>query len=75
MQRVAQYFGFAALCKRLTALKKADAFVCLRDVSSVLLQQSLRGLDIAFRNFFASADGSRKEPNVRIPWFKHRYST
>ncbi len=38
------------------------------------LQQSLKDLDIAFRNFFSSATGKRKGPKVRMPRFKQRSS-
>lgn len=67
-----KYPGFAGLCKRLTALKKAEAYIWLADVSSVPLQQSLKDLDVAFRNFFSSVTGKRKGPNVRMPRFKKR---
>src|SRR5581483_6911771 len=39
--------------KSLTALKKQEATIWLNDVSVVVLQQALRHLDRAFRNFFA----------------------
>ena len=44
----------------------------LADVASVPLQQSLKDLDVAFRNFFSSATGKRKGPEVRMPRFKKR---
>ncbi len=40
--------------KMLTALKKQEDRIFLNDVSSVCLQQTLRNLDTAFRNFFAN---------------------
>lgn len=39
------------------------------------LQQSLKDLDVAFRNFFLSVTGKRKGPKVRIPRFKQRSNT
>lgn len=67
-----KYLGFASLCKRLTALKKADAYSWLAEVAAVPLQQSLKDLDIAFRNFFDSVSGKRKGPKVKMPRFKKR---
>ncbi|MFC9266474.1 helix-turn-helix domain-containing protein, partial [Streptomyces zhihengii] len=40
------------LSKRLTASKKTSERAWLGEVSSVVLQQSLRDLDTAYRNFF-----------------------
>jgi putative transposase len=56
------YEGTAA---RLTALKKQEAFAWLNEVSSVPLQQSLRHLDRAFRNFF--------EGRAAYPTFKKKH--
>ncbi|MBN2701027.1 MAG: IS200/IS605 family element transposase accessory protein TnpB [Methylothermaceae bacterium] len=44
--------GYNDTAKLLTALKKAPDTVWLQEVSNVCLQQSLRDLDTAFRNFF-----------------------
>lgn len=41
----------------LTALKKEDEFYWLKEVSSVPLQQSLRNLQAAFKNFFEKRTG------------------
>jgi putative transposase len=38
----------------------------------VPLQQSLRDLDVAYGNFFASVSGKRKGPKVGLPVFKSR---
>ena len=70
-----RYPGFVALSKRFTALKKSPAYLWLAEVSSVPLQQSLRDLDVAFRNFFASVTGKRKGPKVQMPRFKRRSNT
>ena len=40
--------------------------------SNVVLQQSVRDLDQAFRNWWASLKGKRKGPKVRPPRFKKR---
>ena len=69
-----KYSGFASLSKRFTALKKTEAFTWLSEVAAVPLQQSLKDLDIAFRNFFDSVTGKRKGPKVQIPRFKKRSS-
>ncbi|MGB3297076.1 MAG: RNA-guided endonuclease TnpB family protein [Phormidesmis sp.] len=69
-----KYSGFVSLSKRFTALKKADAYLWLSEVAAVPLQQSLRDLDVAFRNFFNSVTGKRKGPKVQMPRFKKRSS-
>jgi putative transposase len=48
----------------LTQSKKADDRKWLADVSSVPLQQSLKQLDQAYRNFFDSVKGKRKGKNL-----------
>ena len=50
----------------LTNLKKEKDFAWLNDISSVVLQQTLRNLDKAFTNFFAA--------RARYPQFKKRNS-
>lgn len=69
------YPGSAALMRLLTAAKKTPERVWLSQVSSVPLQQSIRDLDVAFRNFFSSVTGKRKGPKVRMPRFKKRSNT
>jgi putative transposase len=44
----------------------------LGEVSSVILQQALRDVEAAYRNFFASLKGERKGPGVGAPRFKSR---
>lgn len=44
--------GFNDTCNLLTALKQEPDTAWLKEVSSVCLQQSLRDLDTAFKNFF-----------------------
>ncbi|MFF0142550.1 RNA-guided endonuclease InsQ/TnpB family protein, partial [Streptomyces sp. NPDC005227] len=58
------------LSRRLTASKKTPERVWLGEVSSVILQQSLRDLDTGYRNFFDGLKGKR--PRVGAPRFKSR---
>ncbi|WP_055613000.1 RNA-guided endonuclease InsQ/TnpB family protein [Streptomyces phaeochromogenes] len=44
----------------------------LGEVSAVVLQQSLRDAESAYRNFFASLKGDRKGPRMGAPHFKSR---
>ncbi|MFJ9867566.1 RNA-guided endonuclease InsQ/TnpB family protein [Streptomyces sp. NPDC101165] len=61
------------LSKRLTASKKTPGRVWLAEVSSVILQQSVRDLDTAYRNFFDSLKGKR--PTMGPPRFKSKRDT
>jgi putative transposase len=47
----------------------------LSDVSNIPLQQSIRDLGQAFKNFFGSCVGTRKGKRVRPPKFKKRSSS
>ncbi|MFD6113861.1 RNA-guided endonuclease InsQ/TnpB family protein [Streptomyces yangpuensis] len=58
------------LSKALTAAKKTPERAWLAEVSSVVLQQSLRDLDTAYRNFFDGLKGKR--PRMGAPRFKSR---
>jgi putative transposase len=61
------------LPKRLiTEAKQTSEREWLGEVSAVVLQQSLRDLDTAYRNFFDSLSGRRKGPKVGPPRFKSR---
>jgi putative transposase len=62
------------LSKRLTQIKKTTEKVWLTEVSSIPLQQSLRDLETAYSNFFASCKGKRKGRKVKPPKFKKRKS-
>ena len=44
--------GYTATSAMLTSLKKQDDFSFLKEVDSIALQQSLRDLDAAYKNFF-----------------------
>ncbi len=61
------------LSKRvITEAKKTEARAWLGEVSAVVLQQSLRDLDTAYANFFASMKGTRRGPRIAEPRFKSR---
>jgi putative transposase len=66
------YVSDAQLSARLTAIKKAPERAWLGEVSSVVLQQALVDLNMAYRNFFASLKGTRKGPKVAEPRFRSR---
>ncbi|MGN9796425.1 RNA-guided endonuclease InsQ/TnpB family protein [Streptomyces sp. OZ13] len=61
------------LSKQLTAAKKTPERAWLAEVSSVVLQQSLRDLDAAYKNFFDGLKGKR--PKTGPPRFKSRKDT
>ena len=70
-----KYPGFAALAKQMiTGAKQTTERSWLADVSVVPLQQSVRALDVAFRNFFGSVTSKRQGPKMRQPRFKSRKS-
>ncbi|MGW2109191.1 RNA-guided endonuclease InsQ/TnpB family protein [Streptomyces sp. NPDC001948] len=56
----------------ITEAKKTPERAWLAEVSAVVLQQSLRDLDTAYSNFFASVKGVRKGPEIAEPRFKSR---
>ncbi|WP_405637392.1 transposase [Streptomyces sp. NBC_00056] len=58
--------------KLITEAKLSKERSWLGEVSTVVLQQSLRDAETAYRNFFASLKGSRKGPRVGPPRFKSR---
>ncbi len=62
------------LMKFLPLWKKDPDMAWLGEISSVVLQQTLRDQDRAFKNFFDSCTGKRKGPKVRYPRFKTRNS-
>ncbi|MFK0253417.1 RNA-guided endonuclease InsQ/TnpB family protein [Streptomyces sp. NPDC090445] len=64
------FVTWAELSKRLTAAKKAPERAWLGEVSAVILQQSLRDLDTAYRNFFDGLKGKR--PKMGAPRFKSK---
>ncbi|MFJ3770494.1 RNA-guided endonuclease InsQ/TnpB family protein [Streptomyces sp. NPDC090075] len=58
--------------KLITEAKQTAARSWLGEVSAVVLQQSLRDAEAAYRNFFASLKGARKGPKAGAPRFKSR---
>lgn len=67
--------GYNLLSSLLTQAKKTEQRQWLADVSAVPLQQSLRHLDTAYKNFFNSRNGKRKGKKVGIPKFKKKTNT
>lgn len=52
--------SYIDLAKELTLLKKTEEYKWLNDVSAVVLQQALRCVDAAFKNFFREKKGFPK---------------
>ena len=64
------YISDAAMSARLTAAKDTPQRAWLGEVSSVVLQQALADLNMAYRNFFNSVTGRRKGPKIAPPRFR-----
>ncbi|MFD8033009.1 RNA-guided endonuclease InsQ/TnpB family protein [Streptomyces sp. NPDC059717] len=60
---------------RITQAKRTEERAWLADVSAVVLQQALRGLDIAYKNFFDSVRGKRQGRKVGPPRYKSKKDT
>lgn len=60
------------LSARLTTVKATPERAWLRGVSAVVLQQALVDLNSAYRNFLASAAGTRNGPRIGPPQFRSR---
>jgi putative transposase len=56
----------------ITQAKRTAERSWLGEVSAVVLQQSLRDAEAAYKNFFASLKGTRKGPKLGAPRFKSR---
>ncbi len=67
-----KYPGYKTLSKSLTLSKKTEERAWLNDVSSVPLQQSLKQLDVAYKNYFDSLKGKRKGKKLGQPRFKKK---
>jgi putative transposase len=67
-----KYPGYNSLSKLLTQSKKTEERQWLNDVSSVPLQQSLKQLETAYKNYFDSLKGKRKGRKVGQPRFKKK---
>lgn len=61
--------------KLITEAKRTAGRSWLGEVSAVVLQQSLRDAQAAYRNFFASLKGTRKGARVGAPRFRSRKDT
>jgi putative transposase len=69
------YVSLGELSTRLvTAAKKTPERVWLGEVSAVALQQTLKDVDVAYRNFFSSRKGARKGPKMGPPKFRSRHA-
>jgi putative transposase len=66
------YLSDAELSKRITTAKLTPERAWLGEVSSVVLQQALADLNVAYRNFFASISGKRKGRKLAPPRFRSR---
>ncbi|MDQ0749857.1 transposase [Streptomyces africanus] len=60
---------------RITQAKRTEERAWLADVSAVALQQSLRDLDAAYKNFFDSLKGKRQGRKVGPPRYKSKKDT
>jgi len=70
-----RYVTDGELSARLTAAKKTPERAWLGEVSAVVLQNALRDLNAAYRNYFASLNGKRKGARVKLPRFRSRKDT
>ena len=66
------YLTDAELSARLTTSKATPVRAWLNEVSSVVLQQALADLNMAYRNFFASRNGDRRGAKMAKPRFRSR---
>ncbi|MGA9377446.1 MAG: RNA-guided endonuclease TnpB family protein, partial [Phormidium sp.] len=64
-QETGKGLSYCDMAKNLTQLKKQEDFLWLKDASSSALQQSLKNLEAAFKNFF--------EHRAKFPKFKGRH--
>ncbi|MEU5568319.1 RNA-guided endonuclease InsQ/TnpB family protein [Streptomyces coeruleorubidus] len=60
---------------RITQAKRTEERAWLADVSAVILQQSLRDLDSAYKKFFDSLEGERHGRKVGPPRYKSKKDT
>ncbi|MEU5939442.1 transposase, partial [Micromonospora sp. NPDC047548] len=69
----AKYLSDGELSKQvITQAKTTPERAWLGEVSSVVLQQALADLNVAYRNFFASVTGKRKGRKLAPPRFRSR---
>src|ERR687885_1583235 len=72
LSKAFQFPGYNSLAKSLTLSKKTEERRWLSDVSSVPLHQSLKQLEVAYKNYFDSLKGKRKGKKVGQPRFKKK---
>jgi putative transposase len=72
LSKASKYPGYNSLAKTLTSTKKTEERQWLNDVSSVPLQQSLKQLEAAYKNYFDFLKGKRKGKKLGQPKFKKR---
>jgi putative transposase len=72
LSRASKFPGYNSLAKTLTLSKKTVEREWLNNVSNVALQQSLRQLDVAYKNYFDSLKGKRKGRKIGQPQFKKK---
>jgi putative transposase len=72
LSKANKFPGYNRLAKSLTLSKKTEERRWLSDVSSVPLQQSLKQLEVAYKNYFGSLKGKRKGKKVGQPRFKKK---
>jgi putative transposase len=72
LSKASKFPGYNSLAKTLTLSKKTEERQWLNDVSSVALQQSLKQLEVAYKNYFDSLKGKRKGKKVGQPQFKKK---
>jgi putative transposase len=72
LSKASKYPGYNSLAKSLTLSKKTEERQWLNDVSSVPLQQTLKQLEVAYKNYFDSLKGKRKGKKLGQPRFKRK---
>jgi len=72
LSKASKYPGYNSLAKSLTLSKKTEERRWLNHVSSVPLQQSLKQLEVAYKNYFDSIKGKRKGKKLGQPRFKKK---
>lgn len=72
LSKGSKYPGYNSLAKALTLSKKTEKRRWLNDVSSVPLQQSLKQLEVAYKNYFDFLKGKKKGKKVGQPRFKKK---
>lgn len=72
LSKSSKYLGYNTLAKILTQSKKTAERAWLNSVSSVPLQQSLKQLEAAYKNYFDSLKGKRKGKKLCQPRFKKK---